>query len=178
MGSKAGQIERKWSLTGTDDAAAWEKRPVRFSLAALLRLLTMVALTLGWAALVGNGADGSTVFRTIVFLGCIFTLVIFFRVPGRPGHRVRISLLFGLGMVLVGIYSSAVAWFIQTSYVADAQGHNHPWAVLDQLWNLLCLLGVLPGVLVLVFLLFRTWVRAANEYRDAIRTVQRLEPDG
>lgn len=114
MGSKAGQIERKWSLSGTDDAAAWEKRPVRFSLAALLRLLTMVALTLGWGTLVGNGADGDTVFRTIASLGCIFTLVVFFRVPGRPGHRVRTALL------------------------------------------------------------FRTWVRVANEYRDAIRTDARM----
>lgn len=174
MGSKAAQIERKWSLTGTDDAAVLEKRPLRFSLAALFRLLTMVALTLGWGALVGNGTDGDTVFRAIVSLGCIFTLVILFRVPGHPGRRVRISLLFGLSIVLVGIYSSHVASFVQTSYLADAQGHNHPWAVLDQLWSLLCFLGLLPGVLVLVFLLFRTWVRVANESGDAVRTDRRV----
>lgn len=130
----------------------------RFSLAAICRFQAIVCFTAAWPFAVAT-APPPMMLGSLALLGAFLAVIAARRRRGSLGSRIRLALAFFGGAVVVAIYSTLAAVTVQAP--APTQG-AHAWQTLDVVPAILVLAVGLPFVLLVLLLMFRTWVWSAK----------------
>lgn len=140
-----------------DPEPARRARRWTFSVAALVRATTLVALTLGWFILVANVPSPLTQF-IVLLVAAIFAAIVGYRRFGRLSARCRAAFLFFGGGIIIALYSGYVAHAIQNPIKDD-----HHWAALDQAFSILPIIAAFPIAIVVIVFMLRSWIWSAHD---------------
>ncbi len=146
--------EYSWNC-GSDAVPAYHRWS--FSLAALLRVIALVGLALGWLRLVPT-MPPPFVQLSLVALGAVLAAVVGWRRFGTLATRFKTAAWFLAGSVLVALYSGCVANVIQTLVTS-----THPWAGLDRVFHGVAVLAGFPVILVILVFMLRAWTWSAHD---------------
>ncbi len=139
-----------------------------FSIAALIRVTVLVALTLAWVKLVID-VHPYAVETVVVLVNAVFAGLVGYRRCGRRWVRLRAAVLFFGGGVVLALYSGYVAQAVQHSVAKD-----QAWAALERLLSAFPVVVGLPIAGIVVVLMFRSWLWSAHDHaiRDAVAGIE------
>lgn len=142
-----------------------------FSLAALLRTVTLVALALGWAALLPR-VRPEVLYWLMLAAGAVLSAVVGYRRAGRPWRRILAGGAFMLNTWILALYTAYTANVIQNPVVSQHDARRN----VDQAFDALPIVFGFPLVVVIAVLMLRSWTWSAND--QLIHGRPPADPDG
>lgn len=127
------------------------------TIATLFLATTLIAMTLGWVKLLAN-ASGNVVFLIVLSTTTLLAVVVGYRLSAANIARLRASLLFACGSIIVASYSAFIANVIQ-----KPANTENAWGGFDHLISALSIVAGLPIVGVVVVFMLRSWCWSAHD---------------